>query len=487
MGSNIIMSMKIAVIVPRQAPSKLLSDFYLDLAGGNVIVDTFSWFGEDLSWHSPKNFTDPAHSITPTQYDFCINFTTTKLEKIRTLVTAERIIETNYRLKRKLSIKSLIPILLQSSVTPFCIEVFDSNSSIRGILACGKTETCGTWEENDKKLLRLILFLLTDLIRAEKMNLQPISDTANSNYSKSIISNFIKICKYFVYTYPKQIVDRILNKFLGRVYRHKEDPTWHIAHTLSNPIQDSRLKLTYIKNPSGFFLADPFVVNQGTKSYCFVEQYDNVANRGHISVFPITSSSDVPLTPILVEDFHMSFPFIFEYMGEHYMCPETSRIGEIRLYKATKFPYQWNFFATIMKCVSAADTMIFEMNGKWWMFTNIDRAGLGTHNLELHIYFSDSPLSNSWKPHKLNPIYQDCLKARNGGILKDAIDTYRVSQIQGFSQYGEGIRINRIVVLNENEYSEIEVKRYVKDFARNSKGNHHMHSDGGIVVLDYFA
>ena len=183
----------------------------------------------------------------------------------------------------------------------------------------------------------------------------------------------------------------------------------------------------------------------------------------------------------------MSFPFIFEYLGDHYMCPETSRIGEIRLYKATQFPFQWNFYSTLMKSISAADTMIFEMNGKWWMFTNIDRAGLGTHNLELHIYFSDSPLSNSWRPHKLNPIYQDSLIARNGGLMKDATDTYRISQIQGFAQYGEGIRINRIVELNENEYTEVEVKRYVREFAKNSKGNHHMYSDDGIVVLDYFA
>ena len=63
----------------------------------------------------------------------------------------------------------------------------------------------------------------------------------------------------------------------------------------------------------------------------------------------------------------------------------------------------------------------------------------------------------------------------------------RISQIQGFAQYGEGIRINRIVELNENEYTEVEVKRYVREFAKNSKGNHHMYSDDGIVVLDYFA
>ena len=481
------MPMKIAIVVPRHASSEMLSDFFLDLKGEDVHVDTFSWFGQDLLLNTAKNLEASNNLIISNQYDFCINFTTAKLERISSLISARRVIETNYGLKRKLSFKSLLPILLQSSVTPFCIEVVNSSSSIRGVFANGQTETCGTWKENDRKLLKLILFHLTEMVKVEQINLRPSIHTKNSTLSIRSISSITKICKYFSFIYPKQILHRILIKFLGGIYRRKASPTWHIAHTFSNPIKDSHLKLTHIKNPNGFFLADPFVVRQERKSFCFVEQYDNAINRGHISVFQITSASEVQLIPILVENFHMSFPFIFEYLGDHYMCPETSRIGEIRLYKATQFPFQWNFYSTLMKSISAADTMIFEMNGKWWMFTNIDRAGLGTHNLELHIYFSDSPLSNSWRPHKLNPIYQDSLIARNGGLMKDATDTYRISQIQGFAQYGEGIRINRIVELNENEYTEVEVKRYVREFAKNSKGNHHMYSDDGIVVLDYFA
>ena len=56
------------------------------------------------------------------------------------------------------------------------------------------------------------------------------------------------------------------------------------------------------------------------------------------------------------------------------MCPETNEKNEIRLYKCLDFPLNWQFYKTIMKNVSAADTQIFSYDNKWWLFTNIDES-----------------------------------------------------------------------------------------------------------------
>ena len=37
---------------------------------------------------------------------------------------------------------------------------------------------------------------------------------------------------------------------------------------------------------------------------------------------------------VLEENFHLSYPYVFEESGNVYMIPETSDVGDIRLYKA---------------------------------------------------------------------------------------------------------------------------------------------------------
>ena len=59
--------------------------------------------------------------------------------------------------------------------------------------------------------------------------------------------------------------------------------------------------------------------------------------------------------------------------------------------------------------------MIFQYKDKWWLFYNIMK-GEDTASI-LMAYYSDNPLSNSWNPHKLNPIIFDCSIARNAGII----------------------------------------------------------------------
>lgn len=479
---------RIALVFPIITAPTLLLDFYQELAEReNVAVDVYlNQDGKLIKNQSPIFAKQESESLGE-DYDLCFDFTRQYDIQNTGSINAKLYVRSNYQVKNRASISSLIPVILRSGSTPFEIIVMHKDNSVPSLYVEGCTQTQGRWKDNDRDLLRVVLFVFKELAEKFAMGIPIVESPRNEKPKNGRLVTGWKFLAFYLYFIPKQFGSRIDHKFKRTFRIVGKGPTWHIAYTHSNLINDTNFNLTRVENPEGYFLADPFVVQQGEDSICFVEQYDNLKNRGHVAAFPLTDSANVQPRPVLVEDFHLSFPFIFSFEGDYYMCPETSKIGEIRLYKAKEFPYEWAYFTTIMKDVSAADTMIFKRNGKWWMFTNLDRVGLGSHNLELHIFYSDNPLSREWTPHGMNPIYRDSLVARNGGLLNDDRNIYRVSQMQGFARYGEGIRINRIVNLSENEYLEVEIKRYVKAFARNSKGNHHMSSDKGTTVLDYFA
>ena len=167
------------------------------------------------------------------------------------------------------------------------------------------------------------------------------------------------------------------------------------------------------------------------------------------------------------------------------MCPETHEKGEIRVYKCVDFPTKWEFQKTLMKDVSAADTMIFKRDNTWWLFTNIDYSGVGDHGCQLHIFSADNPLSDKWVAHENNPVVFDPLVARNGGLIFSQNEIYRVYQRQGFDMYGEACGIARITTLTPTVYVEdihSEIEAY---FFKGIKGTHTYNFESGLVVFDY--
>ena len=240
-----------------------------------------------------------------------------------------------------------------------------------------------------------------------------------------------------------------------------------------------------IKNPPNHFLADPFVVSTDNENYCFVEDYDYRTSRGCISVYKLTEKDSEKTGEAIVEPFHMSYPYVFEYQSKYYMCPETRENKDIRLYECESFPLKWKLKKIIMSNVSAVDTTIFEKDGSWWLFTNIDPTNVGHQTSELCVFFSDNPLTDNWTPHPMNPIFVDSMNARMGGILFDDGLVYRVSQQYGFDMYGKSSAINHIIHMSKTDYAENMVFKIEPNFFNGLKGTHHLHSNGKITVFDY--
>lgn len=207
------------------------------------------------------------------------------------------------------------------------------------------------------------------------------------------------------------------------------------------------------------FVADPFLYVQGDILYLFFETKNSITMQGDIGVARSTDNGATwqQLGIALDEDWHLSYPYVFDYDGQIYMMPEGSAKGELRLYRALNFPLTWKLEKTIMK-KPLVDSFIINHDGKYWLFGS-DHSGIGTmKNGQLEIWYSISPLG-PWKPHKKNPIYNTdkSMGARNGGrpFVHNG-NLYRVGQDCG-DTYGKRVHIFKVEVLTENEFREVKV------------------------------
>ena len=276
------------------------------------------------------------------------------------------------------------------------------------------------------------------------------------------------------------LVSKISRKLLGKSLR------WGVAYQFSEKWNDTSLwRSQRIPNPKNRFLADPFVIKRNGSHFCFVEDLDYNSNKGSISAYNITPSGYEAIGVVLEEDFHLSFPFIFKYKNEIFMCPETFEKKEIRVYKCVDFPTKWEFHKTLIKNVSAADTIIFKRDNKWWLLTNIDQSCVADFGCQLHIFSADNPLSEEWVAHDNNPVIFDPLVARNGGLILSENEVYRVFQRQGFDKYGEASGIARITTLSLTEYVEEIYSTIEPKFFDGMEGTHTYNFDSNLIVIDY--
>ena len=237
--------------------------------------------------------------------------------------------------------------------------------------------------------------------------------------------------------------------------------------------------------PRGRYWADPFVYRRGGRSYCFVEDIDRRTNRGHITALEVIGTDVVEIGVALREPFHLSFPFLFEHQGELYMCPETSAAREVRVYRSVEFPLRWELAQVLMRGVSAADPLLFEKDGRWWLLLNIDEAETGDHCSELYLFSADAPLSKQWTPHPQNPLLIDSIGGRNGGLIIDGDKRYRLGQCQAFDRYGESLRVHEITELSPERYAERCVAKIKPDSGTGLRGTHHLSTDGTTTVVDH--
>lgn len=264
---------------------------------------------------------------------------------------------------------------------------------------------------------------------------------------------------------------------------------WAVRYKLGRGIPASLDGFTTLAPPPGTWWADPHADVEDNDFYIFVEELElpRSKNHGHISVIKIDAEgkAEEPVT-VLEQPYHLSYPFVFQWKGKHYMVPESAANRTIELYEATEFPYKWDHVMDLMTGVNAVDTTIVRRNGLWWMFTNMSENEGGPINDELFLFRSDDLLSPNWEPHPLNPIVSDARLARPAGrIFESNGALYRPSQ-DCSRCYGYAVNISKIAELDEKRYKEVRtVYLEPKSFPGASRMHTFTHIHG-LTVLDTY-
>lgn len=328
---------------------------------------------------------------------------------------------------------------------------------------------------------RSFSFFLDNLKYAHALGEEKFLEKSRENHFKWFIDDKVnKMPSPFIVV---ALVFKVIYRYIASHLKAKLFPRrWYILYSEGDGRNISRYKK--LLPPKGLQWADPFVINYKEKTYIFFESLD----KNYIGSIFVTSLENIEqnIAPVKVleRDYHLSYPFVFEYEGEHYMMPETKKNGTIELFRATNFPYEWELHKILMNNVEAVDSSLFKYNGKWWLFTNMARSKGASASEELHIFYSDNPLSHNWQPHLMNPIISDIRHSRNaGGILLLNGNYYRPSQDCATS-YGYSISLNKIEKLSETEYKESIVSSILPNWNKKVNGIHTINQAGKVVVMD---
>jgi hypothetical protein len=237
--------------------------------------------------------------------------------------------------------------------------------------------------------------------------------------------------------------------------------------------------------PGNAYWADPFLFEHDGALYLFYEEYDYASGLGHLAVGRLEGDRLIPLGAALKRPYHLSYPFVFRWQDDILMIPESNAAGRVEVWRATAFPTEWELASVAFEGIEAADTVVFEHQGAWWLFTNICQDSFGDFGTELHLFAIDGPMLNEITPHPLNPVVIDATTARGGGrvFARDG-RLYRTSQDNSHGIYGFGLNLTEITDLSRTSFSERRREHIKPDFEPDIMGCHHMDSAAGRVVID---
>ncbi|MBT0717513.1 hypothetical protein HGT71_04365 [Rosenbergiella epipactidis] len=196
---------------------------------------------------------------------------------------------------------------------------------------------------------------------------------------------------------------------------------WRIG-VINAPIQDvaraaslEHFPITWIEaDKSLCFLADPFGLWREGKLYLFAEAYDYRTQRGYIEAFILDQNFRVlEKRMVLKEDWHLSYPYVFEAEGEIWMLPEGYKSGRLTLYKAIEFPWRWQAEPRFSFPEAAIDATPYFHDGRWWMFyTPPAPKAARTNTLKLA---TANHLFGPWDSVPIQTLREDIHGARMGG------------------------------------------------------------------------
>ena len=209
-----------------------------------------------------------------------------------------------------------------------------------------------------------------------------------------------------------------------------------------------RHRIVWLPDPGPWcYLADPFGVWRGDVLHVFVEAFDY--RTKHAVIEHHEFGRDLVWRDkftALTRPFHLSYPYLVEDGGEVFMIPESHRAGEIALYRARSFAFDWVRETALLPGVPGAEASVIRHGGCWWMFFTIV-GPKARDQRELHVASAEK-LTGPWRLHPQNPIVDHRAWARPGGTPFVGPDGHVILPVQDCSRtYGGAIRFLRFTTL----------------------------------------
>jgi hypothetical protein len=242
----------------------------------------------------------------------------------------------------------------------------------------------------------------------------------------------------------------------------------------------SAAEFRWLKPPrSTEILADPFGLEQGGQLTLFAERLVHGRSKGQI--VRLDTTADVPLPELaMAREFHMSYPFIVEDGGRHYLVPEQAESKSLCFY-----PIEGDTVGAAVAEIEGLDavdpTFLFH-EGLWWLFCTRRRSD---PNAALYLYFSER-LFGPYRPHAANPVILDPAQARPGGrIIRQGNTLLRPVQDCSVS-YGAALSLCRIELLSPTAYVERPVQRLEPGDLQGgfAQGLHTLDHTKNFVIVD---
>jgi len=282
----------------------------------------------------------------------------------------------------------------------------------------------------------------------------------------------------------------ITNNIYRQLHKLKFRSQWQIVFSkYDTETQEKKILEQYkILPPKDREWADPFIISKDKQYYIFLEEKEFKLNKAHISVLTLNHLGELieqkPIK-ILSEEHHLSYPFIFQYLGEYYMLPESSASRELTLYKAESFPYNWKKCKVLINDKLIYDPTLYQHeDGNWYLFCTAKNSNVYSSNAYMHIYYTSDLLNEDFQEHSQNPIYNDVRCSRPAGsILHLNGKIYRPYQICA-PVYGSGMNLAEIQTLSKTEYRE-ELSPSLTHFPGLALDKSHtLNSAGQFLVTD---
>jgi len=223
------------------------------------------------------------------------------------------------------------------------------------------------------------------------------------------------------------------------------------------------------------FSADPFYSESENSLY--FEKFNYLFGIGKLSKYSFDTSEIIEIKT--KDNFHLSYPCLFEYKNKTYVIPEGAQSNKIVIYELIngKDLISVN---TVAENFSGIDPTIVESNGIWYIFATDGSKGSNSY---LNIFYSNSPLEK-WNQHELNPVKINITNARGAGsIFKEGNSLIRPAQ-NCYPEYGTSIVFNKIETLSPSEFRESVVGSVIPPKNSHFKGIHTFSKNKDSYIVD---